>query len=222
MKKLIAVILMSVFTLSLVACGKEEESKKANSATKVEVKEDSKILIAYFAVAENSEVDAISSASVVNIDGTAVGKVGALANMIQSNVGGDLFSIKTSVKYPGDIGELIDYAAEEQDNNERPELTSKIENFDQYDVVFVGFPNWWYDMPMIMYSFFEEYDFSEKTIVPFNCHNGSRFSSTISTIQELEPNATVVTEGFTVSDRDVADAAGDVADWLKKLGYDVK
>lgn len=74
-------------------------------------------------------------------------------------------------------------------------------------------------MPMVMYSFFDEYDFSGKTIIPFNVHNGSRFSGTIRTIQELEPDAEVITDGFTVSERVVADAADDVADWLRGLGY---
>lgn len=72
-------------------------------------------------------------------------------------------------------------------------------------------------MPMVMYSFFDEYDFSGKTIIPFNVHNGSRFSGTIETIQELEPDAKVITDGFTVSERDVAEAAGDVAEWIRGL-----
>lgn len=74
-------------------------------------------------------------------------------------------------------------------------------------------------MPMVMYSFFEEYDFSGKTIIPFNVHNGSRFSSTISTIRELEPDASIVEDGFTVSERSVADAEEDVQAWLSGLGY---
>ena len=74
-------------------------------------------------------------------------------------------------------------------------------------------------MPMVLYSFFEEYDFSGKTIIPFNSHNGSRFSSTIDTIAKLEPEATVVTDGFTVHESDVADAADDIAQWLDGLGY---
>lgn len=139
--------------------------------------------------------------------------------MIQDNVGGDLFSIRTSVVYPTDGGELIDYAAREQDENARPELTSHIENPDQYDTIFIGYPNWWADLPMAVYSFFDEYDFSGKTIIPFNVHNGSRFSRTIQTIKELEPNATVVEDGFTVSEQTVDGAAGDVADWLDELGY---
>lgn len=175
------------------------------------------VLIAYFAVAENSEVDAVSSASVVATDEGGEGRMQYLAELIQAETRGDLFSIQTAVDYPGDIGELIDYAAVEQDENERPELTSHIENLDQYDVVFVGFPTWWYDMPQALYSFFDEYDFSGKTIIPFNSHNGSRFSGTIETIAELEPEAKVITEGLTVHEGDVADAGAEVADWLAGL-----
>ena len=197
--------------------GTSSETKNGNDGTLGE--SNGKIVIAYFTVAENSEVDVIASASVTTLNGKAKGRVRAVADMIQSEMGGELFSILTSVEYPGDGGELIDFAAEEQDDNARPELTSHIENLDDYDTIFIGYPNWWYDMPMVMYSFFEEYDFSGKTIIPFNVHNGSRFSRTIETIQELEPDATVITDGFTVSERDVADTARDVADWLQKIGY---
>lgn len=177
------------------------------------------ILIAYFTAAENSGVDAVASASYTTLDGEAVGRVQALAERIQQNVGGDLFSIRTSVVYPVDGGELIDYAAQEQEENARPELTTHIENLDGYDTIFIGYPNWWADLPMAVYSFFDEYDFSGKTIIPFNVHNGSRFSRTIQTIQELELDATVVEDGFTVSEQTVADAAEDVAAWLEGLGY---
>lgn len=136
-----------------------------------------------------------------------------------ADAGGDLFSIRTSVVYPADGGELIDYAAQEQEENARPELTTHIENLDGYDTIFIGYPNWWADLPMAVYSFFDEYDFSGKTIIPFNVHNGSRFSRTIQTIQELEPDATVVEDGFTVSEQTVAEAAEDVAAWLEDLGY---
>lgn len=232
MKRIIALFLTALLALHLSACGgsstpETEESAPAENVTVASTEQVSetnansakKILVTYFTAAENSDVDAVSSASVVTVGGTAKGRVQALAEMIQAETGGDLFSIRTSTEYPGDIGKLIDFAAEEQNANARPELTSHIENLDAYDVIFVGYPNWWYDMPMVMYSFFEEYDFSGKTIIPFNVHNGSRFSSTIETIQGLEPNATVITDGFTVSERNVADAAKDVSNWLDGLGY---
>ncbi len=94
-----------------------------------------------------------------------------------------------------------------------------LNSVEPYDTIFVGYPNWWGDMPQALYSFFDEYDFGGKTIIPFNSHNGSRFSNTIATIQELEPDARVVEDGFTVNERDVPDAAEDIAEWVAGLGY---
>ena len=241
-KRVFTLFLAGILAISLAACGNtnsdgnaqdisseapqtsgQENGMQPNTSEQVESSnagsDGSNILIAYFTAAENSGVDAIASASYTTIDGQAVGRVRAVADMIQENVGGDLFSIHTSVVYPTDGGELIDYAAEEQDENARPELTSHIDNLDQYDTIFIGYPHWWADLPMAVYSFFDEYDFSGKTIIPFNVHNGSRFSRTIQTIEELEPNATVVEDGFTVSEQTVDQATPDVAEWLENLGY---
>lgn len=242
MKKLSVLMLAMIMVFSLSACGSESDSDdSSSSAPQTSFSQNtsssqteqsslgeenasgtgtgSNILIAYFTAAENSGVDAVASASYTTVDGNAVGRVRALADMIQAETGGDLFSIHTATVYPSDGGELIDFAAQEQDQNVRPELTSHIENLEQYDTIFIGYPNWWYDMPMALYSFLDEYDFSGKTIIPFNTHNGSRFSNTIQTIQELEPDATVIEDGFTVNERDVAEAAGDIATWLDELGY---
>ncbi len=224
-RKLAIFICMIIVITSFTACGNSNEAKNdsnnssTTSSKAISVNTDKNVLIAYFAVAENSDVDAISSASVSNVNGETKGRMTALAEMIQEKTGGDLFSIKTSVKYPGDGAKLIEYAQTEQDDDIRPELTSHIDNFDDYNVVFVGYPTWWYDLPQIMYSFFDEYNFSGKTIIPFNSHNGSRFSGTIETIQELEPDATVVTDGFTVNEKDVPDAKSDIDAWLSGMGY---
>lgn len=180
---------------------------------------DNKILIAYFTAAENSGVDAVASASYSMVNGEPVGRLRAIANMIQTETGGELFSIRTSVVYPADGGELIDYAAEEQREDARPELTSHIADLDKYDTIFVGYPNWWADLPQVMYSFFDEYDFSGKTIIPFNVHNGSRLSGTVGTIAELEPNANVITDAFTISERNVPKAVAEVKEWLDGLEY---
>lgn len=209
MQRLLAAGLSAALALSLSACGggataaQDDNTTVAPSGESTDAAQPAdydNILIAYFTADENTEPDAVSSASVTEI-------------------GGELFSIQTSVEYPEDGGALIDYAAEEQDQNARPELTTHIENLDDYDTIFIGYPNWWADMPMVLYSFFDEYDFAGKTIIPFNVHNGSRFSRTIETIQELEPEATVIEDGFTVSEHDVADAQADVASWLEGLGF---
>lgn len=238
MKRLIAIFLAALMLLGLAACGNqtndteienntpsqtsgsdESNQNEQNTAQDNVANTEGKVLIVYFTAAENSGVDAIASASYTTINGNAVGRVRAVADMIQKETGGELFSIQTSTVYPADGGELIDQAADEQNDNFRPELTTHIEDLSAFETIFIGYPNWWYDMPMALYSFFEEYDFSGKTIIPFNVHNGSRFSSTISTIQGLEPNATVITDGFTVSERSVADAEKDVVEWLKELGF---
>lgn len=225
MKRFVYFLLTTVLTLSLAACDNSQNQTEDNGTSTTQTsettiaKEGDSVLIAYFTAAENSGVDATSSASYTTIDGTDVGRVRAVADMIKEGTGGELFSIQTETVYPADGEELIDYASQEQDEDARPVLTSEIENFDQYDVVFIGYPTWWYDMPQALYSFFDTYDFSGKTIVPFNVHNGSQFSGTIETIQELEPDATVVTDGFTVSENDVADASEDVQAWLTSLGY---
>ena len=226
MKKKI-MILTAAFTLALGlgACGAgnaestaqteaetaapdaDQDTETAGENTDSQGTDGSRILIAYFTAAENSGVDAVASASYSDVNGEAKGRMQALAEMIQDVTGGDLFSIRTEETYPADGGDLIDYASQEQSEDARPALTTHIENPDDYDIIFVGYPNGWADLPMPLYSFFDEYDFSGKTIIPFNSHNGSRFSNTISTIASLEPNATVIEDGFTVNERDVPDAA---------------
>lgn len=247
-KRYAAILLTAAMAVSMSACGAAEDSSSGQSASQTDAAAEqnetdtgadsssadastdgsadgtqstggSNILIAYFTAAENSGVDAEASATYSDVDGEAKGRMQALAEMIQAETGGDLFSIRTEETYPADGGELIDYAADEQDEDARPALTSHIENLDSYDTIFIGYPNWWADMPQPLYTFFEEYDFSGKTIIPFNSHNGSRFSNTIETIAELEPDAEVIEDGFTVNERNVPDAAGDIADWLDGLGY---
>jgi len=87
-------------------------------------------------------------------------------------------------------------------------------------VIFLGFPNWNADLPMPLYTFLEEYDFSGKTIIPFTTHGGSGFSRTIQTISELQPNATVIFDGLSLSRNSVSGAESDVADWVN--GLDLK
>lgn len=177
-----------------------------------------KVLIVYFSVVENNGLgpDAVASASVVSTSDQR-GRVRAIADEIEAQLGGDVFSIQTSVEYPDDADSLLPFAQQEQRQHQNPELTAHIENLDEYDTIFIGYPTWWYDLPQIMYAFFDEYDFSGKTIIPFNSANGSRFSGTIQTIKELEPNATVVENGLSVHERDIGNVASLVADWLAEL-----
>lgn len=147
-----------------------------------------------------------------------MGNVEYMASVIQETVGGNLFQIETVQQYPLDHDPLVDQAAEEQDADARPELATHIENLDPYDTIFLGYPNWWGDMPQSLYTFLEEYDFSGKTIIPFCPHGGSGFSRTESTIAELQPGATVSENGLTISRNDVADSHDQIAQWAAGLG----
>ncbi len=181
----------------------------------------SNILIAYFSVPEDidtSGIDADAGASVVVKDGEKLGNVQFMAQTIQNTVGGDLFRIETTEQYPLAHEPLVDLASEEQAGNARPELSTHIESPEQYDVILLGYPNWWGDMPQALYTFLEEYDFSGKTIIPFCPHGGSGFSNTERTIAELQPGASVSSDGLSISRNDVADSADEVEAWAAGLG----
>ena len=187
--------------------------------------ENSNILIAYFTVPEDIDtngIDADSGASVVVKDEEVLGNMEYMALTIQDAIGGDLFRIETKEAYPLDHEPLVDQAAEEQDENARPELATHIENPEQYDTILLGYPNWWGDMPQPLFTFLEEYDFPGKTIIPFNSHGGSGFSNTIEEIKKLQPNATVKDDGLSISRDKVADSVQDVTDWAKSLDLSEK
>ena len=176
------------------------------------------ILIAYFSVPESDGTDAVAGASrVVTEDGQVLGNNEYIARLIQQETGGELFAIETVQEYPGSHDALLEFAYNEMTDNARPELASQIENLDNYDTIFLGYPNWNSDLPMPLYTFLEEYDFSGKTIIPFTTHGGSGFSRTIDTIQELQPNAQVVQDGLSISRNNVPQAQSDVADWVSGL-----
>ena len=176
------------------------------------------ILIAYFSVPENVDTDGIdanSGASIVVKNKDVLGNMQYMVMTIQEAIGGELFRIETKEKYPLEHETLVNQAKEEQNEEVRPELATHIENVEQYDIIFLGYPNWWGDMPQPLYTFLEEYDFSGKTIIPFNSHGGSGFSNTIEEIKKLQPNATVKDDGLSISRNDVADSEQEITDWAK-------
>ena len=136
--------------------------------------------------------------------------------MIHNTANADIFRIEPATPYPTDHTTLVAQAREEQDRDFRPALAKNIDNLSGYDTVFVGYPNWWGDMPMVMYTFFETHDFAGKTIIPFNTHGGSGFSSTISTIRSLEPQAEVL-DGLSISRDRIQDAERQIVDWVNGL-----
>lgn len=177
------------------------------------------ILVAYFSVMETDGVDTVAGASRVAVNGEVLGNNEYIAQIIQQQVGGDLFSIETVQEYPTTHEPLLDFAYEEKAKDARPELATHIENLNNYDVIFLGYPNWNADLPMPLYTFLEEYDFSGKTIIPFTTHGGSGFSRTIQTIARLQPDAEVVSDdSLAISRNSVSGAESEVIDWVNGLG----
>lgn len=178
----------------------------------------SKPLIVYFSVMETDGVDTVGSASRVVSANELFGNNEYVAQLIAQQTGGDVFAIETVQDYPTTHQPLLEFGHAEQASGTMPELATHIQNFGGYDTVFIGFPIWNADLPMPLYSFFEEYDFSGKTIVPFTVHGGSSFAGTRQTIAELEPGATVVNDGLSISRNSVAEAEASVVDWVQGLG----
>ena len=151
-------------------------------------------------------------------DGELYGNTQYIATLIQRATGGDLFLIETEEKYPADYDATDRQGAKESTENSRPKLASHIENMDEYDTVYLGFPNWYYGMPMAVYSFLEEYDFSGKTMIPFVTSGGSGFSDAISEIQSIQFDATVLSEGYKVTHSKVSDVTfEDIEEWINGL-----
>ncbi len=168
-----------------------------------------KNLVVYFSMPETTEPENMSREeeySTVVIDGEVLGNTQYVAYIIAENTGADIFRIEPVTPYPLVHSELENFAQKEQSDNFRPEIAGTVEDIDQYDTILLGFPNWYYDMPMIMYSFLDQYNLTGKTVVPFVTSGGSGFSDAISTIKDMEPDADVVTDGLSISRNVVQDS----------------
>ena len=227
--KKIIFVLLSIIMLS---CTNNDTQKKDYIVDSLETSQkidainisntQNKILIAYFTWSDNTvvenpnsiDVDAETSASVLS-----PGNAELIANWIAEETGGDLFSIKTQNKYSSDYDECLNQARKERDNNERPALVGRVNNIDDYDVIFLGFPNWWYTCPMAVFTFIESYDLSGKTIIPFCTHGTGGLSRTIRDLKNLLPDNCEVLEPIGVYRPEVKNSKSRVLDWLRKLGY---
>lgn len=181
-----------------------------------------KTLVVFFSLPEPN-TSTQGSKSTVDVDGNRIGNTEYIASLVTKNLNADTFRIETVKQYPiNDHQQLIDEANTEKHMNARPELKTVLSNAKDYDVIFLGYQNWWGDMPMVLYSFLEQYDFSGKTIVPFITHGGSGFSSTISSIENIQKKANVVKDGFEIYRDDIDDieeTKKSLNAWLKNLGY---
>ena len=168
-----------------------------------------KCLIAYFSRKGQNYV----SGKIVDLK---VGNTEVVAKMIQKRTGGDLFHIETVTAYPKDYTETTAVAKNELRTKARPKLTGRVENMLAYDVIFLGYPNWWGTPPMAVFTFLESYDFSGKTIVPFCTHEGSGMGRSEKDIAKSCPKATLL-DGIAILGSSASTADAQVSGWIDKL-----
>lgn len=170
---------------------------------------NTKSLIAYYSRKGQNYV----GGSIVNLP---IGNTEVVAKKIQEMTGSDLFEIDTVEAYPKDYTETTNVAMDEKRKNARPALTATIDNMDSYDVIYLGYPNWWGTFPMAVYTFLESYDFTGKTIVPFCTHEGSGLGSSEREIKKLLPNAKVKS-GLAIRGGSVKNADNLLKVWIKTI-----
>ena len=193
-------------------------SEETSTAESGEEETETNILVAYFSWADNAvladDVDAVASPSVV-----PPGNVQQLAGWVQEETGGDLFSIQVTDPYPSDWDACLSRANEERGDNARPELTGNVDNLDQYDTVFLGYPNWWYGVPMALLSFLEENDLSGKQVYLFCSHGTGGLANSVNLITEAAPDAVISEDIFDCYEEDAASSQSDIQNWAAGLGY---
>ncbi|MCM1467125.1 MAG: SUMF1/EgtB/PvdO family nonheme iron enzyme, partial [Alistipes sp.] len=145
------------------------------------------------------------------------GNTRGIAREIQSQTGADIFEIELVQPYSSDYNTVLNEAQRDQNQQARPELANHVENMEEYDVILLGYPNWWASIPMPIASFLEEYDFSGKTIIPFCSHGGGRFGQSLTAIAKLVPNA-AMGEALSIHYSGGSSLSGDITEWLDTNG----
>ena len=246
MKKILSLIVAIVTAVTFAACGESEAQTTDSSAVSVgstttaeqTASEDSRdnaetpdtqssesgeeqgsnILVAYFSWADNAvladDVDAVASPSVI-----PPGNVQQLAGWVQEETGGDLFSIRVTDPYPSDWDDCLTRANQERSDNARPELVENVDNLDDYDTVFLGYPNWWYGVPMAMLTFLEQNDLSDKQVYLFCSHGTGGLANSVELITEASPQAVISDNIFDCYEEDAASSQFDIQSWVNGLGY---
>lgn len=205
-KKATAICMGLSLALTLLGCGnsgdmsaipKHGSDAYSESDSMEENRSPDSILIAYFSWAGHTE---------------------QIAKEIQAQIGGDLFEIVPETPYTDDINELSGIASRELRENIRPALETHIENMEQYDVVFVGYPCWWSNAPMPVFTFLEEYHFAGKTMIPFTSYGESVWGRSLDSIQEAVGSNVTIAEGFAVQEHNMQDLSKQVTAWLQEIG----
>lgn len=175
------------FTLLSLTLGTQAQSQSAAAPKK--------ILVAYFSHSGNTR---------------------AVAYDICKKTDGEFFEIQTVKPYPTDYNTVVDQAKRELKADFRPELKSRLKNIKQYDVIFLGYPDWWDAYPQAVKVFLTQYDFSGKTIIPFCTHEGSEFGNSLSDLKKMCPKSKIL-QGLAINGSKAHNSSDQIELWLKKL-----
>ncbi len=167
----------------------------------------SKVLVAFYSRANENYVNG-------QIKNLKVGNTEIAANEIANLTNADMFKIEQVNPYSDNYNECISQAQDNQRKNARPELKKYPERIDEYDVIYLGYPNYWSTMPMAVFTFLEHFDFGNKIIKPFCTHEGSGMGSSINDIKKLCPNAKVE-KGLAIHGGSVERSQKDIENWVK-------
>jgi len=197
-------LLLGIFLFTLISCSAQEPAK-----AKGEILKDKKVLIVYLSRTKNTK---------------------AVAEIIHKKVGGNLVALELNNPYPEGYKAIVEQVAKENETGYLPPLKTTVDNIEEYDVVFVGFPTWGMKLPPPMKSFLNQYDLSGKTVIPFNTNAGYGIGSSFETVKQLCPNSNVLegfsTEGgierdgilFVMKGEKEKQVQIEVQNWLKKIG----
>ena len=219
MKKLLSIVLVLFLVLSLAGCSADDQKTAEIEENEETVEETSE------PVQENTETisNEEENGTVLVVYFSWSGNLDKMAHWVADETGGDLYRVQPIEAYPSDYNATADRAKQEQDNGVRPEIDIDLsqQQIDSYDMIFFGFPVWWYDLPMSMWTFLESYDFSDKTIIPFFSHEGSsNGAGALPRVEELAAGADVRSDdALSIRGRNVADSENEVREWVRGLDY---
>ena len=228
MKKWTSLLLALAMTFSLAACGNsgtQENTSEPPASVSGSTGEGTPAPTGTETPAEEPSEEPAESETSTTGDSSSVliayfswsGNTEQVAQIIQQETGGDLFEIAPATPYTDDYNELLDIAQQEQSDNARPELAGQVENWEQYDTIFIGYPNWWNDAPMAVYTFLESYDWDGKTLIPFNTSASGGFGRSLSGLEGSAAGASIL-DGLSFTERTLGDAQSEVTAWLDGLG----
>lgn len=198
-KVIIIVSVLAVLAVAAVLIGMKLFSgsgRGIDNNPESEVSGESRVLVAYFSWS---------------------GNVQQMARWVSEETGGELFRIVPEEDYGEDFNDCAERAKNELDNGIRPEISTHIDKevMEQYDVIYIGFPVWWYDLPMPVWTFLEEYDLSGKTVIPFFSHNGSSSgANSLNRVKELASGANVLADdAISIRGDDVPSSESKTKEW---------